>query len=54
MRILMSLCILLLCSCNRFEDQQVELSGSEGIAASPPCNCRINAQKIALQDDLAM
>ena len=54
MRILISLSILLLCSCNRFEDQHVELSGSEGIMASPPCNCRINAQKIALQDDLAM
>ena len=52
MKILMSFLILLLCACSRFSDQRVELTAEETQAAAPPCNCKINAQNLALADDL--
>lgn len=52
MKLLMSFLILLLCSCSRYGDQQIELSKEEEKMATPPCNCRISAQNLALSEDL--
>ena len=52
MKLLMSFLILLLCSCSRYGDQQIELSKEEEKMATPPCNCKISAQNLALSEDL--
>lgn len=52
MKILMSFMILLLCSCSRYADQHIEMSSAETKMATPPCNCKIKAQNLALIDDM--
>lgn len=51
MRTFLSFVILLLCACNRFADQQIELSDAENNMVAPPCKCRIGAQNLAIKDD---
>ena len=51
MKVLLSLLIMILCSCSRFADQKVELSSNENSMTAPPCKCKVRAQNLALQDD---